>query len=329
MAFTRAQRHRAKARILIEGPSGSGKSYGALLLAKGLGGRVAAIDTEHGSLSMYSDLLDFDVMELGAPFSPRRYIEAIKEAEAAGYDTLIIDSISHEWEGEGGIQDILDRTPAPGGNSFGRWAVVTPQHNRFVEAMLQSSMHVIATTRTKTEWALDEKKPRKIGTAPKQRDGLDYEFTTVFSVQADSHTASVTKDRTAQFDGYLQMLDVETGKRIVDWLEAAPEAPPKVEAKPKPQPPKDDPAAGHRAAAKALLDEMAGKGVGAHSARVALIRQFGGEQAKLNDFDAQQCAAFVEFLTAKQERPAGSDRMEDTSRDAQSKTTSEEAEVKA
>jgi hypothetical protein len=224
--FQKAERRRARARILIEGPSGSGKSYGALLLAQGFGGKVAAIDTEHGSLSMYSDLLDFDVMELGAPFSPQYYCAAIKAAEEAGYDTLIIDSITHEWNGEGGCLDILEKTPAPGGNQWGRWATVTPLHQRFIETMLQSSMHIIATVRSKTEYIIDDKnKPKKAGTAPQQRDGMDYEFTMVFSVQADNHVASVSKDRTAQFPDFLELLTVNTGKKIAGWLNSGAEAP--------------------------------------------------------------------------------------------------------
>lgn len=241
MAFVKAERRRAKARILIEGPSGSGKSYSALLLAKGLGGKIAAIDTEHGSLSMYDNIADFDVMELGAPFSPRRYIQAIKEAEEAGYDVLIIDSITHEWTGEGGCLDILEKTPAPGGNSWGRWATVTPQHNAFIEAMLQSGCHIIATTRSKTEYALAEndkgkQAPKKLGTAPQQRDGIDYEFTMVFTVQTDSHVASVTKDRTGQFDGFLEKISEKTGQGIAKWLGSGAEPAPKPEPDPEPDP---------------------------------------------------------------------------------------------
>ena len=223
MAFIRAERKRAKARILIEGPSGSGKSYSAIRLAKGIGGKIAAIDTEHGSLSMYSDLGEFDVMELSAPFSPDRYCAAIREAEQAGYDVLIIDSITHEWSGEGGCLDIKDKLP--GANDWAKWSKVTPMHQRFIETMLQSPLHIIATVRSKTEWTLDENKPKKIGTAPQQRDGMDFEFTMVFSVQAGNHVASVTKDRTAQFDGYLQVIDETTGKRIADWLGSGADAP--------------------------------------------------------------------------------------------------------
>ena len=223
MAFTRAERKRAKARILIEGPSGSGKSYSAIRLAKGIGGKIAAIDTEHGSLSMYSDLGEFDVMELSAPFSPDRYCAAIREAEQAGYDVLIIDSITHEWSGEGGCLDIKDKLP--GVSDWAKWAKLTPMHQRFIETMLQSPLHIIATVRSKTEWTLDENKPKKVGTSPQQRDGMDFEFTMVFSVQAGNHVASVTKDRTAQFDGYLEVISETTGKRISDWLGSGAEAP--------------------------------------------------------------------------------------------------------
>lgn len=304
MAFQKAERRRAKARILIEGPSGSGKSYGALLLAKGIGGRWAAIDTEHGSLSMYANLLDFDVMELSAPFSPKRYVEAIKEAEEAGYDGIIIDSITHEWSGEGGIMDILDKTPAPGGNSFGRWAVVTPLHNRFIEAMLQAGLHVIATTRSKTEWAIEEKKPVKLGTAPQQRDGIDYEFTVVFSVQTDNHVASVTKDRTAQFDGYLEKISAKTGKAIVDWLESGAE--PAPAAAPEPEPPAE--ANGHADSAKELRNACRDKAreLELTPERFAeLIAQVGGEKASLNGFTASQANDLLTLLDAQKPAKSG------------------------
>jgi len=136
---------------------------------------------------------------------------------------LIIDSITHEWSSEGGCLDIKDKLP--GANDWAKWSKVTPMHQRFIETMLQSPLHIIATVRSKTEWTLDENKPKKIGTAPQQRDGMDYEFTLVFTVQAGNHVASVTKDRTAQFDGFLQVIDETTGKRISDWLGSGAEAP--------------------------------------------------------------------------------------------------------
>lgn len=304
MAFQKAERRRAKARILIEGPSGSGKSYSALRLAKGFGGKIAAIDTEHGSLSMYCDVTDFEVMEMQAPFSPKRYVEAIKEAEDGGYNVLIIDSITHEWTGEGGCLDILEKTPAPGGNQWGRWAAVTPLHNRFIETMLQSGCHIIATSRSKTEYALDDKnKPKKLGTAPQQRDGIDYEFTLVFSVQADNHVASVTKDRTAQFADYLQVIDEKTGQQIARWLESGAEPAPASAPDPEPL----DEANGHAESAKGLRNACRHKAreLGLTPERFAeMIAQIGGEKASLNGFTASQASDLLTLLDAQ--KPAKS-----------------------
>ena len=163
MAFQKAVRKKAKLRLALTGPSGSGKTYGALQIAKGLGGKVACIDTEHGSASLYSDLVDFDVMELGAPYSPERYIAAIKEAEAAGYDVLIIDSTTHEWSGSGGVLELVDQVASSKfrGNTWSAWNDLTPRHRAFIDAMVQSKMHIIATGRSKTETAQVEENGRK------------------------------------------------------------------------------------------------------------------------------------------------------------------------
>ena len=101
--FKKAERKRAKLRLALSGPSGSGKTYGALQIAKGLGGKIAVLDTERGSASLYSDTVDFDVVELGPPYEPERFIEVMDAAAKAGYEVLIIDSITHEWKGAGGI----------------------------------------------------------------------------------------------------------------------------------------------------------------------------------------------------------------------------------
>ncbi|MGH8629037.1 MAG: ATP-binding protein, partial [Gammaproteobacteria bacterium] len=180
MAFTRAERKKTKLRLAICGPSGSGKSYSALLIAQGLapGGKIALLDTEHGSGELYSAILSYDVAALNPPFTPERYIALIGEAEHAGYDALIIDSLSHAWAGEGGILDMHDKATAASrsGNSFVAWREVTPQHNALVETMLSADLHVIATMRTKTAYDLvddgnGKKKPIKVGLAPVQRDG--------------------------------------------------------------------------------------------------------------------------------------------------------------
>lgn len=107
--FNRAERKKAFLKIAITGVSGSGKTYSALQLAQGLGGKIAMIDTENGSGELYSSLCDYDVAPMSAPFSPEKYIEYIHEAEQAGYSVLIIDSLSHAWAGEGGLLEFVDK----------------------------------------------------------------------------------------------------------------------------------------------------------------------------------------------------------------------------
>ena len=226
MQFKRAKRALSVLRLAIQGPSGSGKTYGALKLAQGLGGRIAVIDTERGSASLYADMDDmpeFDVLELEPPFSPERYIAAIKAAADAHYDVLIIDSMTHEWSGSGGcleINELLARSKFQG-NMWSAWSATTPRHRAFVDAMLQAPMHIIATMRSKTEVVqTDKNRFEKRGTKSEQRDGMDYEFTIVFDVQPD-HTVLTSKDRTAMFSDPFQCITKETGQRIKQWLEGA------------------------------------------------------------------------------------------------------------
>ncbi len=236
-SFVKAERKKKKARVGFDGPAGSGKTYSALLFAFGLGGRVAVIDTEHSSAELYSDLGDFDVAILKPPFSPQRYMSLIKEAEAAGYDVIIIDSLTHAWAGTGGILDIKDRRSKVGGNNdFTAWREVTPMHNQLVDAVLQCQCHILVTMRTKTVYEVQENKkgkmaPVKIGQAPIQREGMDYEFDLVFDLSVDGHVATATKDRTRQFQDEPVLIDTEAGRRLAAWLDsgaepaAQPEAP--------------------------------------------------------------------------------------------------------
>ena len=223
--FVKAERKKAKLRLGLDGPSGSGKSMGALLIAKGIGGKVAAIDTEEGSLSLYSDLLDFDVSELRPPFTPESYVKRIHEAEAAGYDIIIIDSASHEWMGQGGVLDIHDNMP---GNSYTNWAKVNPRHNEFIEAILRSKCHIICTLRSKQKHEMVEvngkKEVKKLGMGAQQREGVEYELTTVLSL--DSGRANGSKDRTKLFrDGDWFVITEDTGKMILDWLNSGKDSP--------------------------------------------------------------------------------------------------------
>lgn len=225
MAFVKAQRKKAKLRLAITGPAGSGKTYGALLIAFGLGGRIAMIDTENGSGELYSNMGDYDVQALTAPYNPRKYIQIIHEAEQAGYDIIIIDSLSHAWSGEGGILDLQNRVVqgSKSENSYTAWRQVTPLQNSLVDAMLSSPCHIIATMRSKTEYIQTKNENgrteiRKVGMAPVQRDGMDYEFGVVFDL-AVTHMASVSKDRTGIFDDTYFTLSKETGKILRNWLE--------------------------------------------------------------------------------------------------------------
>lgn len=225
--FRKAERKQAKLRLAISGPAGSGKTYSALLIAQGLApnGKIALIDSERGSGELYADLTAYDIATLEPPYSPKRYIQHIKAAEKAGYDVLIIDSLSHAWTGAGGVLEMHDRATAgsKSGNSFMAWKAVTPEHNALVDAMIGANLHVIVTMRTKTAYDMLEdgkggKKPLKIGLAPVQRDGMEYEFTTVFDLSVESHVATVTKDRTQLFDGEHFVPTPETGAKLLDWL---------------------------------------------------------------------------------------------------------------
>lgn len=224
--FQKAERKKARLRLALCGPAGSGKTYSALLIAQGLGGRIALIDTEHESGSLYADLCEFDTASLTPPYTPEKYKNAIQAAEQAGYSVLIIDSFSHAWAGEGGLLDMHDKAAAAqrSGNSFTAWREITPQHNALVEALLGAQLHVIATLRAKTAYDLvddgnGKKKPVKVGLAPIQREGVDYEFTSVFDMSIDSHVATASKDRTRLFDGKHFTPGIETGQELMNWLE--------------------------------------------------------------------------------------------------------------
>lgn len=202
--FKRATKQTSRLRLALIGPAGSGKTFTSLLLAKALGGKVAVIDTERGSASKYADLADFDVLELSESFHPARYVEAIRDAEAGGYATLIIDSLSHAWIGKDGGLDLHDKAVdrQKTKNSFTAWGEVTPHHNALVQALIGCRCHVIATMRSKTEYVLDEKnKPRKVGMAPVMRDGVEYEFDVVGDMDVDNNTLVVTKTRCPALSG--------------------------------------------------------------------------------------------------------------------------------
>lgn len=249
--FKQAVKSQSKLRMTIDGPAGSGKTFTALRFAHAIaqrsGGKIAVIDTERGSASKYvGESPDgypwqFDVLELTS-FSPERYAEAVLAAGRAGYTVLVIDSLSHAWEGTGGALEIKDRVSvASTENSYTAWRHVTPLHNRMIDAILQAPMHVITTMRSRTEFVMDTVNGkvtgvRRVGMAPVQRPGMEYEFDLVCDMDW-SHIMTVGKSRcSAVADARIEKPGMEFVVAIMDWLDGAPvEAPMFTQAAPVPQ----------------------------------------------------------------------------------------------
>lgn len=220
--FKKAERKNAKLRLAIAGPTGSGKTFTALVLAKGIGGRIAVADTENSSAELYEDLVEFEHANIQPPYTPEKFIEVIKAAENANFDTLILDSITHEWSGVGGCLEIVDQLASTSfkGNSWGAWSQVTPRHRKFIDAMLRSSINIIVTMRSKMETVQTndngKKKVEKVGMKAEQRDGIEYEFTTVLDLTHDN-IAVATKDRSRLFLEPRQLSEHD-GVLLKQWL---------------------------------------------------------------------------------------------------------------
>lgn len=235
--FQKAVKQEAKLRLAIAGVSGGGKTFTALTIAQTLanGGKVAVVDTEHGSASKYADQFDFDVMNIEPPFHPKRFLEAIKEAEGAGYSVVILDSLSHAWNGTGGILDIVDQAATRlKGNTYAAWKEGTPIYNDLIDGIIRSDIHVIATMRSKQEYSQtrDENgksKVEKLGMSPIQRDGFEYEFDVVFNMDTDNN-AIVTKTRCPALAGsVIRKPDHEVAEILTNWLHGVKREPMTVE----------------------------------------------------------------------------------------------------
>jgi len=236
--FRKAERRKAKLRLAIDGPSGSGKTLSSLLISYGITGdwsKIAVIDTERGSGDLYvgtkipgtaETVGEYLIVTMEPPFSPQAYCETIWAAEKENIEVLIIDSLSHAWSGAGGALDMVDKAnkASRSGNSFAAWREVTPAHNQLIDSIIGAPFHVIATMRTKTAYEIQEndkgkKVPIKIGMAPEQRSGVEYEFTAVLDLSVEGHIAVSAKDRTQLFDGNPHIPSADTGKRLLAWLE--------------------------------------------------------------------------------------------------------------
>lgn len=221
MQLKKATRKQVKLRLNISAPSGAGKTYSALRMAKGICGdwsKVAVIDTENGSASLYSDLGDFNVIDLEPPFKPEKYIEAINACVSAGMEVIIIDSSTHEWACLLEENELLAQSKFRG-NTWSAWSQTTPRHDKFINAVLHCPTHVITCTRSKMETVMgDDKKVKKVGMKDVQREGWDYELTISLNIDRDTHLAIPSKDRTNLFEGKNPFLITEeTGKEIANW----------------------------------------------------------------------------------------------------------------
>lgn len=226
LQFSKATKQQRRARVLLSAPAGAGKTYTALTWAKVLGKRIGVIDTEHGSALDYADLFDFEHLDLSPPYTVDRYTAALAAAAEAGIDCLIVDSLSHAWIGKGGLLNLVDEYASKHrGDSFGAWRDVTPKHLEFVEALLSFPGHLICTTRAKMDYQLQQDdrgkwSPVKLGLAPQQRDGLEYEFAVVAEMTVPDNVLTVTKSRCAAIaPGFSQTKPDDTlARTLADWL---------------------------------------------------------------------------------------------------------------
>lgn len=239
MQLRKATRQQSKLRIGMSGPSGSGKTYSALVMAKAIAGgkmdKVAIIDTENGSADLYSHLGEFNALTLQAPYSPEKYIEAIKTCVEAGMEVVIIDSTSHEWDGKGGcleINELVAKTKFKG-NTWAAWSDTTPRHQKFIEAITTSPVHMITTARSKTDTIqTEDKKIKKVGLKEIQREGFEYELTLNFTIDREGHYAIASKDRTGLFiDRDPFVIDEKIGAELKAWAETGVVPPPPVDPK--------------------------------------------------------------------------------------------------
>lgn len=229
--FVKAKKEMAALKLAVQGVSGAGKTFSSLKLAKSLAGdgKIAVLDTENNSAALYSDLIDFDCVNLMAPYTPEKYIQVINEAVKADYKVLVIDSISHEWEGDGGILQIVEEKTAksPSINSYAAWKDPKKRHQKFIDAIVSAPIHIICTMRQKVthEQGRDQNgKPyvRQMGLKSIQEPNISYVFTCVFDLQHETINGSkpfiLSKDRTQGALDDVAYFDDSIGQRLSNWL---------------------------------------------------------------------------------------------------------------
>lgn len=225
----KAEREKIYTKIALMAPSGGGKTYSSLRLATGMAkeienqtGKTAKIllaNTEQKRGYYYANEFDYDIVDIDAPYNPEKFVELIEFAVSEKYDILILDSTSHEWEGKGGCLELHQQA----GGTYQAWGKVTPRHNKFINAIADSPIHIIATMRGKDQYEMtkdDRGKAsvQKLGVGAKQRDGFEYEFTCTFLIDQKTNCAEVQKDNTHIFEGDTATLLTENhGKKIIQW----------------------------------------------------------------------------------------------------------------
>ena len=226
--FKKAVRESLWVKVLSIAPSGSGKTYSNLRLAQGMAKklqeetgeeeRIAFIESESKRSTYYADEFDFDILEIKAPFTPEKYTDAIDEAIDAGYRVLVVDSLSHEWMGKGGLLEVHSSMP---GNSYTNWSKITPRHEKFMDKVIESPIHIFATVRGKDKYVLEDQNgkqvPRKVGVGYQQRDDLEYLFTTSFTLEQDTHYFNTVKDNTHLFEDRHEILTEKDGEALYKW----------------------------------------------------------------------------------------------------------------
>jgi len=228
--FAKATKKAAKARLAFDGPSGSGKTYTALTVATTLGQKVAVIDTEHRSASKYADIFDFDTLPLDT-YNPQILVQALTAAAAEGYEVVVVDSLSHFWMGTDGMLEQVDKAAKrSGGHGMSGWKEMRPVERQMVEALLAYPGHVICTLRVKTDWvegenARGKRQMMKVGTKTEQREGLEYEFDIVGSLDLDNEL-TVVKSRCRALSGeVVKRPGRQFAETIRDWLDDGVAAP--------------------------------------------------------------------------------------------------------
>jgi hypothetical protein len=223
----KAVRKQLKIKIALIGPSGAGKTYSALKLAKGFGGKTLLGNTEGDRGYIYADEFEYDIVDIEAPFTPEKFIELIDYAEQNGYNTLIIDSGTHEWSGRGGLLETHDKMP---GNSYTNWAKITPRHNAFVDRQLYSKCHIISCLRGKDQYVLEENEkgkqaPKKVGLGADQRANYEYEMMATLMIEQQTHQFTAVKDNTHLFENRYDVLNEKDGINLIKWAESGADVP--------------------------------------------------------------------------------------------------------